>query len=139
MASIIDRIFDAVVVFLLVVFVLQLLKRKNFVARKWLEDNCSAATKADEKAEVLPVDVAQDDAMTSTGILSCENEVLCLNRTGLQKIAAAMKKEANESKNHEQKLRCLSCAETILLLANSNVKSEEEFKELFYEATKKLR
>ena len=139
LASIIDRIFDAVAVFVLVVFVLQLLKRKHFVARKWLEDNCSAAIKADEKAEVLPVDVAQDDAMTSTGILSCENEVLCLSRTGLQKIAAAMKKEANESKNHEQKLRCLSCAETILLLANSNVKSEEEFKELFYEVTKRLR
>lgn len=130
LAILFDRTLDALSVFGIVVLILKILKNKNFIARKWLEDNCP------EKLEVkhnprasLPISERKEPF--KNGILSCEDEALVLSRAGLRSIASEMKKEANKATDPNTALKCLSSAEAITLLAHSNIKTEEEFKDLF--------
>ena len=106
------------------------MKSKNFVARKWQEDNCPV------KKEVKHITSknhpnSNQKAQVDNGILSCKDEALVLSRVGLRLIAREMKKEAKKAEDPGIALKCLSSAETISLLARSNIKNENEFKELF--------
>ena len=129
-AIIFDRTLDALSVFGIVVLILKILKNKNFVARKWQEDNCPV------KKEVKHITSknhpnSNQKAQVDNGILSCKDEALVLSRVGLRLIAREMKKEAKKAEDPGIALKCLSSAETISLLARSNIKNENEFKELF--------
>ncbi len=132
LAMILDRTIDAVAVFGIVVFLLKVLKSKNFVGRKWLEENCPVKEQVQGNSDVPKRKPRRSNA-ANTGILSCADEMLVLNREGLKKIAASMRTRAKEAEDPQEKLRCLSSAETISLLASSDIKDENEFKELFDE------
>ena len=130
LATIIDRTLDAFFVFGIVVLALKVMKNKNFVARKWLDDNCKAKTKVEHVTSASLLMPELKDT-TNTGILSCEDEALVLSRAGLRSIANGMNKEAKKATDPEVALKCKSAAETISLLSRSNIKNEEEFKKLF--------
>ena len=131
-AIIFDRTLDALAVFGIVVLILKILKKKNFVARKWLEINCPQKANIERTSSTKHArpELKEPDR---SGILSCEDEALVLSRAGLRSIASAMKKEAKKATDPSVALECLSSAETISLLARSNIKNENEFKELFLE------
>ena len=131
-AIIFDRTIDALSVFGIVILLLKILKTKNFVARKWLEDNCPPETLDAKRTSSVNPPSTERKQPAKTGILSCENETLVLSRAGLKYIASEMKKEAKAATNPEDALKCLSAAETIYLLGNSNIENEKEFKELFF-------
>ncbi len=133
LAIIFDRILDALSVFGIVVLILKILKNKNFVARKWLEDNCPEKLDAGHASTASAANLLSDERTESvkSGILSCENEALILSREGLKTIASEMRKEAKNSTDPTTALKCLSSAETIYLLEHSNIKNEKDFKELF--------
>ena len=126
-----DRALDAVAVFGIVVLILKVMRARNFVGRKWLEENCpEKQAKSDSKANNRKTQRSQ---AANTGILSCEDETLVLNRDGLRRIAESMRAKAKKAEDPQEKLRCLSSAETISLLAYADIKDEKEFKELFDE------
>ncbi len=133
LAIIFDRILDALSVFGIVVLILKILKNKNFVARKWLEDNCPEKLDAGHASAASAANLLSDERTepVKSGILSCENEALILSREGLKTIASEMRKEAKNSTDPTTALKCLSSAETIYLLEHSNIKNEKDFKELF--------
>lgn len=132
LAMLFDRAIDAVAVFAIVVFILRVMNSKGFVGRRWLEENCPVKkrVKIDSRASNRK---PRRSESTKSGILSCEDETLILNRDGLRRIAASMRAKAKEAEDPQEKLRCLSSAETISLLACSNIKDENEFKDLFDE------
>ena len=130
-AMFLDRALDAVAVFGIVVLILKVMRARNFVGRKWLEENCpEKQAKSDSKASNRKTQRSQ---AANTGILSCEDETLVLNRDGLRRIAESMRAKAKKAEDPQEKLRCLSSAETISLLAYADIKDEKEFKELFDE------
>ena len=130
-AMFLDRALDAVAVFGIVVLILKVMRARNFVGRKWLEENCpEKQAKSDSKANNRKTQRSQ---AANTGILSCEDETLVLNRDGLRRIAESMRAKAKKAEDPQEKLRCLSSAETISLLAYADIKDEKEFKELFDE------
>ncbi len=133
LAIIFDRILDALSVFGIVVLILKILKNKNFVARKWLEDNCPEKLDAGHASAASDANLLSDERTepVKSGILSCENEALILSREGLKLIASEMRREAKNSTDPTTALKCLSSAETIYLLEQSNIKNEKDFKELF--------
>ncbi len=131
LAMLFDRTLDAVAVFAMVVLILKAMRARNFVGRKWLEENCpEKQAKSDSKASNRKTQRSQ---AANTGILSCEDETLVLNRDGLRRIAESMRAKAKKAEDPQEKLRCLSSAETISLLAYADIKDEKEFKELFDE------
>ncbi len=131
LAMLFDRTLDAVAVFAMVVLILKAMRARNFVGRKWLEENCpEKQAKSDSKASNRKTQRSQ---AANTGILSCEDETLVLNRDGLRRIAETMRAKAKKAEDPQEKLRCLSSAETISLLAYADIKDEKEFKELFDE------
>ncbi len=132
LATIFDRSVDALAVFGVVVLILRVLRKKNFVARKWLEDNCADAPETGRTPSAKQ-DRPYLKEPVRGGVLSCEDEALLLNRTGLRAIASEMRKEAKKTADPSVALECLSSAETISLLARANIKNEKEFKELFLE------
>ena len=132
LAMLIDRALDAAAVFGIVVFILRVLKSKGFVGRKWLEEHCPAE-KQFESASKANKRKPQRSSAAKTGILSCEDDTLVLNREGLWRIASSLRDKAKETDDPEEKLRCLSSAETISLLAYYDIKDEKEFKELLDE------
>ena len=131
-AMLIDRAIDAVAVFGIVVLILKAMSSKNFVGRKWLEEYCPAEHQVQNDSKAHNHKPQQSKA-TKTGILSCEDEALVLNRDGLRKIASSMRDQAHKAEDPQEKLQCLSAAETILLLAHFDIKDENEFKNLFEE------
>lgn len=132
LAMLVDRALDAAAVFGIVVFILRVLKSKGFVGRKWLEEHCPAEKQV-ESASVANKRKPQRSSAAKTGILSCEDDTLVLNREGLWRIASSLRDKAKETDDPEEKLRCLSSAETISLLAYYDIKDEKEFKELLDE------
>ena len=138
LATIFDRTLDAISVFGIIVLILRILKNKNFVARKWLEDNCPEKQEA-EHVTIASRPSAERKAPVNDGILSCENEALVLSRVGLRSIASEMKREAKNATDPEVALKCLSSAETISLLARSNIKNEEEFREQFLDKMNEIK
>ena len=129
-ATILDRTLDALSVFGIVVLILKIMKNKNFVARKWLEVNCPEKLEV-EQVESESTQRSERKETVQGGILSCEDEAVVLSRSGLKLIASEMKREAENTTDPEIALKCISSAETISLLANSNIKNEAEFKDLF--------
>ncbi len=132
LAMIIDRTLDAVSVFGIVVLLLKVMRSKNFVGRKWLEENCPVKEQV-QTASTTRKRKERRSGATNTGILSCSDEMLVFNRDGLRRISSSMRNRAKEAKDPQEKLRCLSSAETISLLASYDIKDEGEFKELFDE------
>ena len=137
-AMLIDRALDAVAVFGIVVFILKAMCSKNFVGRRWLEEHCPAETQIKHNSKVN-IRKPQQSKTTKTGILSCEDETLVLNRDGLRKIAASMRDKARKTEDPQEKLQCLSAAETISLLEHFDIKDEDEFKDLLKEKMSNLR
>ena len=132
LAMLVDRALDAAAVFGIVVFILRVLKSKGFVGRKWLEEHCPAEKQVESASEANKRKPQRSSA-AKTGILSCEDDTLVLNREGLWRIASSLRDKAKETDDPEEKLRCLSSAETISLLAYYDIKDEKEFKELLDE------
>ena len=132
LAMLIDRALDAAAVFGIVVFILRVLKSKGFVGRKWLEEHCPAEKQVESTSKASKRKPQRSSA-AKTGILSCEDDTLVLNREGLWRIASSLRDKAKETDDPEEKLRCLSSAETISLLAYYDIKDEKEFKELLDE------
>lgn len=132
LAMLVDRALDAAAVFGIVVFILRVLKSKGFVGRKWFEEHCPAEKQVESASEANKRKPQRSSA-AKTGILSCEDDTLVLNREGLWRIASSLRDKAKETDDPEEKLRCLSSAETISLLAYYDIKDEKEFKELLDE------
>ncbi len=129
-ATVFDRALDATSVFGIVVLILRILKDKNFVARKWLEDNCPERQDLKRATNANLRNIERRESVHN-GILSYENEALVLSREGLRLIASEMRKEAKKATDPEVAIKCVSSAETISLLDRYNIKNEKEFKELF--------
>ena len=136
LATIFDRTLDALSVLCIIVLILKILKNKNFVARKWLEDNCPRKSEVEHDRSTSSSTLKLKEAVKN-GILSCEDEVLVLSRSGLRSIASEMKKEAKKAEDPDVALKCLSSAETISILARSNIKNEKDFKEMFLKKMEK--
>ena len=132
LAMLFDKALDAVAVFAIVVLILRAMSSKGFVGRRWLEENCPAKNQAEGNSKASKRKL-QPSIPARTGILSCEDEALTLSRDGLSRIAASLRAKAKEAEDPQEKLKYLSSAETISLLAYSNIKDENEFKELFDE------
>ena len=138
LAMLIDRTLDAVAVFGIVVLILRVLKSKGFVGRRWLEEHCpdEKQVEGDSKARNRKL---RPSGKARTGLLSCEDETLVLSRAGLHRLASSMREQAKTAKDPQEKLQCLSSAETISLLAYYDIKDEDEFKELLDERVGDLR
>ena len=130
LATVTDRTLDALSVFGVVILILRIMKNKNFVARKWLEDNCQAKMQAESasSSSLLSPELRRTD---KTSFLSCENEALVLSRSGLRAITNELKKEAKKTTDPVVALKCKSAAETISILSHSNIRNEESFKEQY--------
>ena len=136
LATIFDRTLDALSVLCIIVLILKILKNKNFVARKWLEDNCPRKSEVEHDRNTSSSALKLKEPVKN-GILSCEDEALVLSRSGLRSIASEMKKEAKKAEDPDVALKCLSSAETISILARSNIKNEKDFKEMFLKKMEK--
>ena len=119
----------------IVTLILKGLKKRDFVARAWLDAHCIEKLKPVKKAKAQTggeISVPK----TVTGFLSCAEEAVCLNRDSLRQLASCMREEAANNKDEKVASACASSAETIRLLCRSNIKNEDEFKRIFLESVR---
>ncbi len=154
LAMLFDRALDATGVFLLVKLAVLLANKRGFFPHEWLERRYAAlgarparagapaasapaekktgAQAAPDGRHARPAHAARRD---DEGILSAQDEALCLSRSGLRRIVLCLKRESRDARETDAELsdKLEAAAQSLELISRRGISSEEEFKELLRE------
>ena len=135
LALIVDRTFDAVSVFVLVNLSVLLMNKVGFFPKAWLARRYAAAgvrpPRAGDGESSAPA--RKDGAAVKPGVLSAQDEALCLSRDGLRRVVSNLRKEARRVGDPVHAESLFSAADAISLLSRADIKSEDEFRRLLDE------
>ncbi len=134
LALVVDRSFDALSVFVLVNLSVLLLNKVGFFPKAWLARRYAAAGVHPPCAAEAKAGVARKKTVAKrAGVLSAQDEALCLSRDGLRRVVSNLRKEARRVGDPVHAESLFSAADAISLLSRIDVKSEDEFRRLFDE------
>lgn len=135
-----DRAIDTFGVFAVVNLAVFLANKRKFFPHEWLEKRY-AALGISEKREAAPAPKKEErlelheQYREDGGILSAQDEVLCLSRGGMRRIVLGLRRESRAVRETDPELsgKLAAAAEALMLLSRRGISSEEEFRRLLRE------